>query len=208
MRRYHQLRPPHCREHGRRGEPRLAALVSGEYELARSHRHAMQLWAVVQCQQPALHPAPGCELRHHRRQMPPCALYSAICVELGKQTDDHAPSLPTAAPEGKAAIVPALSLALCGKTGSTAALARNPCTSRRNLSPSRREASRFKPSQSVLSVNSVAKIPFAETFLANLRLSVTVRGVARSYAASICTFRPRGHVGQRIIPACRCPSKS
>ena len=102
---HHQLCTPHRRPHRRSSEPRLAAFVAGEYKFARPNGHAMQLRTVVQGQQPAVHAAAGREFRHHCSEMPPCALYSPVCVEFGKQTDDHAPSLPSAAPEGKAALV-------------------------------------------------------------------------------------------------------
>ncbi len=102
MRRDNQLRVTPRGTQRRRCETPLCSLAARENEFAVADRHAMQLGRVVQAQQPALHLAALGELGDHRSQMPPCSLDPAGWLELGKESNNHAPSLPTAESEGKA----------------------------------------------------------------------------------------------------------
>ncbi len=99
-----QFRVTPCRAQRRRRKSPLGTLAAGKNDFARPYLHAMQFRRVVEAQQPAFHVAPRCELRHHRRNMPPGSLYPAGRCQLREESDDHAPSLPSATPEGKARI--------------------------------------------------------------------------------------------------------
>jgi hypothetical protein len=67
----------------------------------------MKLRRIVQAKQPALHAAAGGEIRHHRGKMTAYSLDSSGGLEFREEADDHAQSLPTAAPEGKLSIASA-----------------------------------------------------------------------------------------------------
>jgi hypothetical protein len=61
----------------------------------------MQPRRIIQAKQPAIHTAAFGELRHYRRYMTASALNSSSGFQFREEADDHAQSLPTAAPEGK-----------------------------------------------------------------------------------------------------------
>ncbi len=82
-------------------QARFASLAAGEDKLAASRREAVELGRVIQGEDAALHVAAGREFREDGRQMAADALDSAGGFEFGEETDDHAPSLPSAAPERK-----------------------------------------------------------------------------------------------------------
>jgi hypothetical protein len=63
----------------------------------------MKFRRVIQAEQAAFHVSAGGELGDHRSQVTPGALDSAGGFEFGEEANNHAQSLPTAAPEGKAA---------------------------------------------------------------------------------------------------------
>jgi hypothetical protein len=101
MRHERHFRAPRCRAHCRDRESRFAALASCEYDFPPRHKHPVQLRRVIQAQQAAAHLAVCRKFAKHSRQMPAGALHSAGRVQLGEQSNDHAPSLTTAAPERK-----------------------------------------------------------------------------------------------------------
>lgn len=99
-RNYHLCAPP-CSTRRRCAESRFSARVAGENELARAHRHAVQLGRIVQAKQPALHPMTCCKFTHYRSNVPPRPLHSAGRVQLWEESKKHASSLPITAPENK-----------------------------------------------------------------------------------------------------------
>src|ERR1700742_2876321 len=102
MRRNDKFRVPPRRSQRRRRKTSLRARAAGEYKLPIADRHTMQLWRVVQAEKPALHLSTFGELGDHRCQVPSDSLDPAGWFELGKEANNHAQSLPTAATEGKA----------------------------------------------------------------------------------------------------------
>ncbi len=98
-----QFCPPPRHAHGRRQQPRLAAFASSENKFAFAHRHSVQGGCVIQAEYPAFHRAGGGEFGNDRCHMPASALHPAGCVQLRKEADYHAPSLPSVAAEGKKA---------------------------------------------------------------------------------------------------------
>jgi hypothetical protein len=56
---------------------------------------------IVQAEQAAIHATAGRKFRQHRRQVAPCALHSARRIQFWEEANDHALSLPSAAPERK-----------------------------------------------------------------------------------------------------------
>ena len=65
----------------------------------------MQLRRVVQADQPAVHRSAGGKLGHHRRDMAAGALQAAGRIEFREESDNHAPSLTSAARERKAELI-------------------------------------------------------------------------------------------------------
>ena len=59
-----------------------------------SHRQPFQFGAVIQTQNPAFHSAAGRKFGQHRSQVPPGTLHPARRIQLGKESNQHAPSLP------------------------------------------------------------------------------------------------------------------
>jgi hypothetical protein len=83
--------------HRRSREPRLAPLASRKYKFLAAHGHAMQFPRIVQAQQPAIHVPARREFAHHRCQMTAGPLHPANGIQLSKQSNQHAPSLPCVA---------------------------------------------------------------------------------------------------------------
>jgi hypothetical protein len=79
----------------------LGVVVPREHEFAPSDRHLVQPRRIIQAEQAAVQAPAGGEFRQHRRQVAACSLYPAGSVQFREEANDHGPSLPSAAPNGK-----------------------------------------------------------------------------------------------------------
>jgi hypothetical protein len=100
-----QLGPAARRSHCRCHQSHLATLAAREYKFALSHGHAVQFWRVVKAEQAAFHSVARGKFREDRRHLAAGTLHPSGRVQLREQSDEHAPSLPTAARERKTAIL-------------------------------------------------------------------------------------------------------
>ena len=105
MPRNHHFRAPRRSARRRRAKSRFSARAAREHELARTHRHAVQLGRIVQAEQPALHPMACGKFTHYRGDVPARPLHSAGRVQLREESKEHASSLPSTTQENKNVLV-------------------------------------------------------------------------------------------------------
>ena len=97
---------PGCLQ-GRHRESTLGAVAPREHKFLPSQGHAVQLRRIIQAEKAAIHAAAGGEFREHGRQVAAGPLHPAGCVQLGKEANEHAQSLPSTANDGKSGCIAA-----------------------------------------------------------------------------------------------------